>query len=183
MINKNYLKKIELEFNKTINFFIYYLSNIHLGIVNTTMLKNIKININNKIYNIFDLSNINVINKITLKITPYEKKNINLIKKSLLKSDIEGTIFNKENDIFFKLSFLTEEKRINLIKKIKIELEKIKITLRKIRNKYNNFITKNKNISKDEKIIIKKEIQKILDIKINYLKKIFKLKKEKILKI
>ncbi|WGH27046.1 MAG: ribosome recycling factor [Candidatus Shikimatogenerans bostrichidophilus] len=180
MLNYNILKKIDIELNKYIFFFKKYLSNIHLGIINTYMLKNIKININNNIFNIYELSNINIIDKITLKIIPYEKKNLNIIKKSLLSSNIEGTIIIKNNNIIIKLSILTEEKRIDLIKKIKIELEKIIISLRLVRNKFNNKLNK---FSEDEKKQIKKKIQIIFNNKIIELQKMLKLKKKEILKI
>ncbi|WGH28047.1 MAG: ribosome recycling factor [Candidatus Shikimatogenerans bostrichidophilus] len=147
------------------------------------MLKNIKININNKIFSIYDLSNINIIDKITLKITPYEKKNINIIKKNLLLNNIDGLIFIKNNDIIIKLSILTEDKRINIIKKIKFELEKIIISLRLIRNKFNNNLNKKNFFSDDEKNIFKKKLQILFDNIIVELKKMLKIKEKEILKI
>ncbi|WGH26018.1 MAG: ribosome-recycling factor [Candidatus Shikimatogenerans bostrichidophilus] len=180
--NDNIIKKINIEIDKIILFFKKYLLNLHFGIANTNILNNIKIKINNKIYNIYDLSNINVLDKTTLKITPYNKNDINIIKNYLIKNNIDGTIYNKKNNIIIKLSIFTEEKRINFIKKIKIEYDKIIISLRNIRNKFNNLIKK-KNISNDDKNIIKNKIQKILNNKIYEIKNIFLKKKNEILKI
>lgn len=176
------LNKIKNDFNKTILFFNKYLSNINFGKANITMLKNININIDNKINNIYNLANINIIDKITFKIIPYEKNNINKIKKELFKSKIGGTIFVKDNYIIFKLSLFTEDKRLELINNIKIELENIKKTLRKIRNKLNNKLKNNNNISEDIKKDTKKKIQEILDENILKLNKDFENKKKDILK-
>ncbi|BDT61589.1 MAG: hypothetical protein RDO_1170 [Flavobacteriales endosymbiont of Rhyzopertha dominica] len=181
----NIINKIKLDFEKNNKYFIKYLKNVHFGEINTYILKNIYININNKKYNIFELSNINLINKITLKITPYNIKNLNIIKKELLKTNIgkNNTIMNIKNDIIIKFSLFTEEKRKLLIKEIKNEFEKIKISLRNIRNKYNNYINKKLNISDDDKINIKKKIQDIYNENINNIKKEYLYKEKEILKI
>ncbi|WGH24924.1 MAG: ribosome-recycling factor [Candidatus Shikimatogenerans bostrichidophilus] len=178
----NLINKYNIEINKTVVYYKEYLYNLHFGKANLNLLKNIKIKINNIYYNIYDLANINLIDNITFKIIPYEKKNINKIKKELLFNKIGNTIFVKENAIILKLSLFTEEKRLELIKKIKIELEKNKNILRLIRNKYNN-ILKKELISDDEKNIIKKEIEKIYKINILYLNKIFKNKYIEILQL
>ncbi|WOX79078.1 ribosome recycling factor [Candidatus Shikimatogenerans bostrichidophilus] len=183
MEKEKIIKTINNEFNKSIKYFVKYLSNIHYGKINTNIIKNINININNKMYNIYELSNINVINKITLKITPYDKKNIKIIKKQLLYSDLGGSIFNKNNDIIIRISSFTQEKRLELIKKIKLELEKIKINLRKIRNKYNNYLKKNLKFSNDEKNNIKLLIQKILNNNIRKINDYYNIKKKNILEI
>ncbi|MDH3005029.1 MAG: ribosome recycling factor [Candidatus Shikimatogenerans sp. JK-2022] len=177
------LNDINKDFNKTLEYFKKYLSNIHFGKANISMLKNINININNKYYNIYNLANINIIDKITLKITPYNKIYINKIKKELLLNKIGGTIFEKNNSIILKLSLFTEEKRLELIKKIKVELEKSNNTLRQIRNKFNNKLKLDKNISEDEKNYIKKKIQDILNKNLLKLKIFFNKKKNEILNI
>ncbi|WGH25652.1 MAG: ribosome recycling factor [Candidatus Shikimatogenerans bostrichidophilus] len=176
-------KELDLDINNTIKYFQKYLYNIHYGKVNTSILKNIKVNINNKYFYLYNISNINVIDKITLKITPYDKKNINIIKKSLLYNNIGGSIFNKKNSIFFKLSLFSEDKRKELIKKIKIELEKVKVSLRLIRNKFNSNLKKDLIFSKDDKKNIQKKIKNIFDKSILKINDIFNIKKNEILKI
>ncbi|MDH3004681.1 MAG: ribosome-recycling factor, partial [Candidatus Shikimatogenerans sp. JK-2022] len=138
------MKNFENIFENTIKYFKEYLYNLHFGKANLSLLKNINININNKLYNIYNLANINIIDKITYEITPYDRENINLIKKVLFNNKIGSTIFVKNNSIILKLSIFTVEKRLELIKKIKIEFEKNKNILRLIRNKNNNILKKDK---------------------------------------
>ncbi|WGH25105.1 MAG: ribosome-recycling factor [Candidatus Shikimatogenerans bostrichidophilus] len=173
---------IDKKFNETLEYFYKYLSDIHFGRANISMLKNIKIDINNKSYNIYNIANINIIDKITFKIIPYENTYMNKIKKEIL-NHIEGTMFVKENSIILKLSLFTEEKRLDLINKIKIELEKVKNTLRKIRNKFKTILKNNKNLSEDEKINIKNKIQDIYKKSVLTLNFNFNKKKKEILNI
>ncbi|MDH3004275.1 MAG: ribosome-recycling factor [Candidatus Shikimatogenerans sp. JK-2022] len=180
----NLIKNVNKDFNKIIKYFKEYLNNIHFGKANIFMLKNIKININNKLFNIYDLANINLIDNTTFKIIPYNKVYINNIKKSLLYNKIGSNInVNKDNSIILKLFLFTEEKRLELIENIKKELEKNKNSFRLIRNKYNNNLKKNYIFSKDEIKNIKIEIQNIYNKNILILKVLFNKKKEEILNI
>ncbi|WGH24555.1 MAG: ribosome-recycling factor [Candidatus Shikimatogenerans bostrichidophilus] len=175
------LKKINKEFNNTLKYFEDYLYNIHYGRANINILKNINIKINNIRYNIFNLANISLLDKISFKIIPYDKKNINIIKNEILNNKIGGTIFTKDNNIILKLSLFTEDKRLELIKKIKIELDKTINTLRLIRNKYNNLLKVNMKKSEDEIKNIKIDIQNLYNKSLLNLKKEFKNKEKKIL--
>lgn len=169
------------ELNNTIKYFNDFIANFHFGRVNVNILKNINIKINNISVNIFSLANISVLDKITLKVTPYDGKNINAIKKEIFKHNIGGSIFVKEDSIIIKLSLFTEEKRLELIKKIKIELEKNINILRLIRNKYKKLLKNNNNFSEDEKKNLNINIQDIYSKYIERLNNTFKKKKLEIL--
>ncbi|WGH24738.1 MAG: ribosome recycling factor [Candidatus Shikimatogenerans bostrichidophilus] len=177
------LNNINKDFNNSLKYFYDYLSNIHFGRANINILKNINININNIKYNILNLANISILDKITIKIIPYEKKNLNLIKNEIFKNKIGGTIFIKDNYIILKLSLFTEDKRLDLIKRIKIELDKTITTLRLIRNKYNNLLKLNNNISEDERKNIKIDIQVLFNKLLLKIKKDFYKKEKEIMNI
>ncbi|MDH3004741.1 MAG: ribosome-recycling factor [Candidatus Shikimatogenerans sp. JK-2022] len=181
-MKNNLIEKVNNEYNKLLEKFNKILLNFDCNKISTNIFKDVKISINNKINNIYSLANINIIDRITLKIIPYEKKNIQNIKLAILKSKINGVLFEKEKEIYFKLSILTEEKRLEIIKKIKLEIEKIKNNFRIIRNKINNEIKNNKIFSQDEKKEIKKKIQDIYNNKILYIKNILNEKIKNILK-
>ncbi|MDH3004460.1 MAG: ribosome-recycling factor [Candidatus Shikimatogenerans sp. JK-2022] len=180
---KKILNNINNEFNNIIKYFKDFLLNIHYGKANISIFKNINIKIDNKIYNIFNLSNISLIDNFTFKIIPYDKKNINKIKNEILINKISNLIFVKKNVIIIKLSLLTEEKRIELINKLKKELEKNINSFRLIRNKYKNIIKNNNKFSKDENENIINDLQKLYNNYLLEIKNIFEKKKKEILNI
>ncbi|WGH25564.1 MAG: ribosome-recycling factor [Candidatus Shikimatogenerans bostrichidophilus] len=176
-------KKINLEFNKSINYFKKYLLNIHYGKVSTSMLKDIYIKINNKNYNIYSLANINIIDKITLEIIPYDIENKKILRKkiNLVSNNLGTTVIENKRGFILKISSLTEERRKELINKIKKELENIKNTLRIIRNKFINNLKKEKKKSIDYIEEIKEKINNLYKEKIIELNNLFNEKKKEVL--
>ncbi|MDH3004534.1 MAG: ribosome recycling factor, partial [Candidatus Shikimatogenerans sp. JK-2022] len=120
----NIINNFNEDLNKNIKYFKKYLSNLHFGKANISMLKNIYININNINYNIYNIANITIIDKVTFKIIPYNTNHINNIKKAILSKKIGSNIFMQKDSIILKLSLFTEEKRLDLIYNIKKELER-----------------------------------------------------------
>ncbi|WP_343188361.1 ribosome recycling factor [Buchnera aphidicola (Ceratoglyphina bambusae)] len=176
----NIKKYVNDNMEKCINAFMKNIDSIKVGRANTSLLQNILIKCYDNSFFINNVANVTVHNFNTLKISAFDKSLNDVIKKSILKSNIGLNPYIKNNDIFVPIPSVTEEKRIDLIKIINKEGEKAKINIRIIRRdsqiKFKKFYNGEK-INKDFKYKIKKEIQLITDFFINKIDEIL-IKKE-----
>ncbi len=89
----------------------------------------------------------------TLVISPWEKKMISIIEKSLMDSDIGVTPQSTSDLVRLPLPPLTEEGRRDLIKSARVEAEQAKVSVRNVRRDANSDLrdlVKEKLISEDE---------------------------------
>lgn len=111
------------------------------------------------------VSNVNTPDARTLVIQPWEKGMLTAIEKAILDANIGLTPQNDGNIIRLLIPPLTEERRRDLVKKVKEEAEKGRVTVRNIRKEANDVIKKLKNdgVSEDEIKIGEGEVQKLTD--------------------
>ena len=112
------------------------------------------------------IATVNVHDGQTLVITPYDKTIINLIEKSIMKSDL-GVTPNSDG-ICIRLTFPqpTEERRKELVKTVKKLGEEGKVAIRNIRRDLTDTLKKlekSENIPEDEVKKAQDKIQKITD--------------------
>ncbi|MBD3747886.1 MAG: ribosome recycling factor [Sphingobacteriales bacterium] len=111
------------------------------------------------------IANINTPDARTIVVQPWEKAMINPIEKAIMEANIG---LNPQNDgIVIRLNVppLTEERRRDLVKKVKEEAESGRIAIRNIRKNTNESIKKLKNdgASEDEIKLGEAEVQKLTD--------------------
>lgn len=123
------------------------------------------------------IANIIILDAMTISIQPFDSSLINIIKKSIINLNLGLNPNNNGENIIIKIPPLTEDRRKELNKKIKVEAENIKISIRNFRQHANNELKKNKESSKD---LIKEYIDRIQKNTNFYIKKVEKylLKKE-----
>lgn len=120
------------------------------------------------------VANVNTPDARTIVVQPWEKNMITPIEKAIMEANIG---LNPQNDgILIRLNVppLTEERRRDLVKKVKEEAEAGRITVRNIRKNTNESIKKLKNdgASEDEIKVGEVEVQKLTDtfiIKVDHL--------------
>jgi ribosome recycling factor len=101
----------------------------------------------------------------TLVIQPWEKSVLGAIEKAIIDSNIG---LNPQNDgvmIRLAIPILTEERRKELVKRVKDEAEKGKVAIRNLRKDANEKIRKLKNegLSEDEMKVAEGDVQKLTD--------------------
>jgi len=111
------------------------------------------------------VANVNTPDARTIVVQPWEKNMISPIEKAIMEANIG---LNPQNDgqlIRLNVPPLTEERRRDLVKKVKEEAEKGRITVRNIRKSTNESIKKLKNdgASEDEIKVGEAEVQKLTD--------------------
>jgi ribosome recycling factor len=101
----------------------------------------------------------------SLIVQPWEKSMLSVIEKAIIDSNIGLNPQNDGNIIRLAVPPLTEERRRELVKKVKEEAEKGKIAIRNIRKDANDKIKKFKNdgVSEDEIKVGEGEVQKLTD--------------------
>lgn len=102
----------------------------------------------------------------TITITPWEKPMTPVIEKAILASDLGITPNTAGQTIRINMPPLTEERRRDLAKVVKVEAEQAKVAIRNVRRDANQAIkdlAKAKTLSTDEEKRAEAEIQKLTD--------------------
>ncbi len=141
------------------------LTKIRAGKASPSMLDGIAVDYYGSMTPLSQVSNINTTDARTIVIQPWEKNILGAIEKAIMDSNLG---LNPQNDgtiIRLAIPILTEERRRDLVKKVKEEAEKGRIAIRNIRKDANESIKKLKNdgASEDEIKTGEGEVQKLTD--------------------
>ena len=140
-------------------------SKIRAGKATVGMLDGIMVDYYGAATALAQVANVNTPDARTIVVQPWEKSMISPIEKAIMEANIG---LNPQNDgqlIRLNVPPLTEERRRDLVKKVKEEAEKGRITVRNIRKSTNESIKKLKNdgASEDEIKVGEAEVQKLTD--------------------
>jgi len=141
------------------------LTKIRAGKAMPSMLDGIHVDYYGSSTPLSQVSNINTPDARTLLIQPWEKSLLNTIEKAIMDANIGLTPQNDGSVIRLNVPPLTEERRRDLVRKVKDEAEKGKVAIRNIRKDANDSIKKLKNdgVSEDEIKVGEAEVQKLTD--------------------
>ena len=153
------------------------LLNIRAGKANPSMISSVLVEYYGSLTPISQVSNINTPDAQTISIQPWEKDKLQDIEKAILTSNLGFNPMNNGESIIITIPPLTEERRKELVKISKVEIEKTKVSIRNARKDANNELKKC-NVSIDQKSVSEKDIQELTN---DYIKKTddIYLKKEK----
>tara|TARA_B100001057_G_scaffold162434_1_gene163091 strand:- start:566 stop:1126 length:561 start_codon:yes stop_codon:yes gene_type:complete len=179
---KNYSVKMD----KTIQSFKKEISTLRTGRANPSMLDMVKVDVYGQMMPVSQLATIAVPEARLITVQVWDKSNVTLIDSAIQKSDlginpqIDGQI------IRIRIPDLTEERRKELIKVLKIMTEKNKVSIRNIRREANEELKKKlkeKKITEDENKNYEKSTQKLTDDHILTIDKITAEKEKEVLQI
>jgi ribosome recycling factor len=172
------LVKMQLEeakelMNKAVDHVENELTKIRAGKASPQMLDGIHVDYYGSSTPLSQVANVNTPDARTIVVQPWEKNMIPVIEKAISDANLG---INPQNDgIVIRLSVpaLTEERRKDLVKKVKAEGEAGKVAVRNIRKDTNEKIKKmqKEGVSEDEVKVGEAEVQKLTD---NYILKIDK---------
>jgi ribosome recycling factor len=112
------------------------------------------------------VANVSVLDARTLGVTPWEKKMVQAIEKSIRESDLGLNPATMGETVRVPMPALTEERRKDLIKVVKGEAENARISVRNVRRDANTALKdmlKNKSTSEDEERKAQDDVQKLTD--------------------
>jgi ribosome recycling factor len=179
-------KDTEQRMKKSIEFLKENLASIRAGRANPKLLDKIRVNYYGTPTPINQLSNISVPEPRCLLIQPWDMSALKEIEKSINASDLGINPSNDGKVIRLMIPELTEERRKDLLKVIKKEIENAKVALRNERRDANELVKKmekNSEITKDDLKNSEVEVQKLTDQYIKIIDAIYDEKEKEILEV
>ena len=158
------------------------LLNIRAGKASPSMLSSIKLDYYGSLTALSQIANINTPDAQTISIQPWEKDKLQEIEKVIMIANLGFNPMNNGESIIITIPPLTEERRKELVKIAKSEIEKAKISIRNSRKEANNDIKKSE-VSLDQKSISEDDIQSLTDKYIIEIDKIYSIKEKEILSV
>ena len=158
------------------------LLNIRAGKASPSMLSSIKLDYYGSLTALSQIANINTPDAQTISIQPWEKDKLQEIEKAIMIANLGFNPMNHGESIIITIPPLTEERRKELVKIAKSEIEKAKISIRNSRKEANNDIKKSE-VSLDQKSISEDDIQSLTDKYIIEIDKIYSIKEKEILSV
>ena len=156
------------------------LLNIRAGKANPVMLNAVMVEYYGTPTPLNQVANVNTPDGRTLSIQPWEKALLPEIEKGILQADLGFNPMNNGESLIINIPPLTEERRKELVKLVKAEVENTKIAVRNARKDANNEIKKtdsSEDIQKNAEI----DIQELTNQYINKVDKILSVKENEIL--
>ena len=157
------------------------LINIRAGKANPNMLTNVFVDYYGTSTPISQVANINTPDGRTLIVQPWDKSMLQEIEKGIEIANLGFNPMNNGENIIINIPVLTEERRRELVKQAKSEVEEAKIAIRNARKDANNEIKKTEDFSEDLKKNSELDIQEITDKNINKADLIFEKKQAEIM--
>ena len=167
--------------DNSINHLERELLNIRAGKANPNMLTNVFVDYYGTSTPISQVANVNTPDGRTLVIQPWDKSMLPEIEKGIEIANLGFNPMNNGENIIINVPILTEERRRELVKQAKSEIEEAKIAIRNARKEANNEIKKSQDFSEDLKKNSELDIQKITDDSIKKVDQIFDKKQEEIM--
>ena len=170
------------QMDNSIKFLEKELLNIRAGKANPNMLSSVKVDYYGSLTPLNQIANINTPDSQTLSIQPWEKDKLEDIEKAILSSNLGFNPMNNGESIIISIPPLTEERRIELVKVAKSEVENAKVSIRNARKEANNEIRQS-DVSEDMKSNFEIDIQNITDKYTLKIDSIFSTKEKEILSV
>ncbi|WP_342082921.1 ribosome recycling factor [Dyadobacter sp. OTU695] len=161
------------------------LGKIRAGKASPQMLEGLQIDYYGSMTPIQNVATINTPDARTLAIKPFEKKIINDIEKAIRNSNLGFSPSNDGDLIRISVPPLNEERRRELVKRAKNEIETAKINIRNIRQDANNSLRKLTKDGVAEDLVKSSEdrVQKLTDSYISKIEQIFSVKEKEIMEV
>ena len=170
------------QMDNSIKFLEKELLNIRAGKANPNMLSSVKVDYYGSLTPLNQIANVNTPDSQTLSIQPWEKDKLEDIEKAILVSNLGFNPMNNGESIIISIPPLTEERRRELVKVAKSEVENAKVSIRNTRKDANNEI-RNSDLSDDMKSNYEIDIQEATDKYISRIDVIFSAKEKEILSV
>ena len=161
------------------------LTKIRAGKASVTMLDGIQVEYYGMLSPLNTVASINTPDARTIAVKPFEKKLIGEVEKAIRNSNLGINPSNDGELIRLSIPLLTEERRRDLVKKVKQEVETAKVNVRNIRKDTNDDIRKlvKDGVSEDAVKMGEERVQKLTDTFISRIDETFVMKEKDILSV
>jgi ribosome recycling factor len=144
---------------------------IRAGKAHVSMLDSVKVEYYGNLVPISQVGNISTPDAKTISVQPWEKPMLQAIEKGIIVANLGFNPTNDGNVVRITLPVLTEERRKEIVKKVKVEAEHAKVAIRNIRKDINEVVKKlqKEGLPEDEAKSAETQVQKTTD---GYIKKV-----------
>lgn len=156
----------QLRMNKSIETLKADLSKVRTGRAHTGILDHVQVDYYGNPTPINQVANVTLLDARTIAVQPWEKKMLAAIEKAIRDSDLGLNPSSQGDMIRVPTPALTEERRKEMVKLVKVDGEDAKIAVRNIRRDANEALkkmVKDKTCSEDEERRAQDEVQKLTD--------------------
>lgn len=184
-LSKACLDEARNSMQTAINFLEKELAKIRAGKANPGMIEGVKVDYYGSPTDISQVANINTPDARSIVIQPWEKSMLEAINKAILDANLGFTPRNEGEVLRIVVPPLTEERRKELTKAAKTEVENGKVNIRNARRNVMDKVKKlkDKSVPEDEVKQVEKELQEITDKYIGECDKIFTAKEKEIMTV
>jgi len=179
------MKAAEEKMESAIMYLDDELARIRAGKANPKILDNVRVLYYGSMTQLSNVASITTPDAKTILITPWERTLIKDIEKAILHSDVGITPENNGEIIRLGIPPMTEERRRNLVKRVKQEAENAKISVRNTRREVNDVLKKStkdgvpEDVAKD----VEEKVQKIHDKFIKRIDELYATKEKEIMTV
>jgi ribosome recycling factor len=175
---KPVLDSMKDQMEKTIEHAASEFTKIRAGKAHPSMLDAVKVDYYGNLVPLNQVGNVNTSDAKTITVTPWEKSLLQAIEKGITLANLGLNPSNDGNMIRVTLPPMTEERRKEIVKKVKGEAEHAKVGVRTIRKEINEAIKRlqKEGVAEDEVKVAEQHVQKTTD---GYIKKIDDLTSQK----
>jgi ribosome recycling factor len=159
-------KSADQKMHKTIEALKADLGKVRTGRAHTGLLDHIHVDYYGTSTALNQIANITLLDARTIGVTPWEKRMAGAIEKAIRDSDLGLNPSTVGETVRVPMPALTEERRRDLIKVVRGEVENARVAVRNIRrdaNAHLKELLKGKKISEDDERRAEEEIQKLTD--------------------
>lgn len=180
-----YLEDAQQTMEGAIKHLLIELGKIRAGKATPQMLEGLQIEYYGSMTPIQNVATINTPDARTIAIRPFEKKIINDIEKAIRNGNLGFAPSNDGEMIRISVPPLNEERRRELVKRAKAEIETAKINVRNIRQDANNSLRKltKEGVAEDMVKMSEDRVQKLTDTYVSKIDQILSLKEKEIMEV
>ncbi|GAA0299141.1 ribosome recycling factor [Psychrosphaera haliotis] len=179
-------KDAAIRMDKSIESLQSQLNKIRTGRAHPSLLDGIQVSYYGADTPLNQVANVTIEDNRTLSLTVFDKSLSQAVEKAIMKSDLGLNPMSAGTVIRIPLPPLTEERRRDLVKVVKGEVESGRVAVRNIRRDANGDIKsllKDKDISEDEARQSEDEIQKLTDAKMKVIDAMVATKEKELMEI
>jgi ribosome recycling factor len=185
-MNLDIIDKRQHEFEGAVDYLKQELSTLRTGRASSALVEHLQVEYYGATTELLAIAQIAIPEPRQITIQPYDKNALKDIEKAIQQSNIGINPVNDGTVIRLNIPAMTEERRKELAKAVSQTAEKTRVSIRNVREdlwKEIQRMEKDGEISEDEKITGKEELQKVVDKWNAEVKKIAEAKEQEILSI
>jgi ribosome recycling factor len=180
------LQKSREKMGKSVDAFKHDLTKIRTGRASLSILDDITVDAYGSSLPLNQVATMTIPESRLIAIQPWDPQVLGLIEKAILKSDLGLTPVNDGKIIRISIPQLTEERRKEMVKRVKKIAEEYRVAIRNLRRESNDMLKKqkeNKEIPEDALFKLQDEVQKMTDSFIKNIDEIAVGKEEEVMEV